>query len=229
MEKMRLINQSLSVQVARELEKRVASGEWAIGSRIPSEAHLMELFGVSRNTVREAIRFLVISGVVHVRQGDGTYVQTQTVFNASIQKRLQEEEIRNILETRSVLEPRLVEMATERGTPQEIETLETCYNELQAAYGGDFQQFVDKDTEFHVLIAEMAHNPLLADLFKAIVDQLSPFIKEGYHLFQISDVPLFLHKDLFVYIKNKDAGAARRNIERMIELEKDILHDANLL
>ena len=56
---------------------RLAEGVWPVGSRIPTEPELAELLGISRNTVREAVRVLLFAGLLEVRQGDGTYVRAR--------------------------------------------------------------------------------------------------------------------------------------------------------
>lgn len=60
--------------VARRLRKRIEAGEWPDGAPIPSEPDLTEHYGVSRTTVRSAIRELVAAGLVEVVKGKGTYV-----------------------------------------------------------------------------------------------------------------------------------------------------------
>ena len=56
------------------MERAIASGVWTVGEKIPPEPELMAHFGVSRNTLREAIQALIHGGVLQARQGDGTYI-----------------------------------------------------------------------------------------------------------------------------------------------------------
>ena len=58
-----------------QIRQRIDAGHWPLGQRLPPEPELAELLGMSRNTVREAVRVLTFSGVLEVRQGDGTYVR----------------------------------------------------------------------------------------------------------------------------------------------------------
>lgn len=98
----KIISRTLSSQVVEALETAISSGRWEIGQKIPSEQELIELYGVSRNTLREAMQYLVNAGVVDVRPGDGTYVRSRTAFDATLQKRLAKEELSTIMETRLV-------------------------------------------------------------------------------------------------------------------------------
>lgn len=65
---------ALADQVIAQLRAQITSGEWPMGSRIPTEPELVEQLGVARNTVREAVRALAHNGLLDIRQGSGTYV-----------------------------------------------------------------------------------------------------------------------------------------------------------
>ena len=65
----------LADQVIAQLRTQITSGEWPVGSRIPTEVELVEQLGVARNTVREAVRALAHNGLLDIRQGSGTYVR----------------------------------------------------------------------------------------------------------------------------------------------------------
>lgn len=70
-------NRSLPVQLAAVLRARITSGEWAPGEQLPSEQALADETGVSRPTVRAALRQLAASGLIRVRQGSGTFVTSR--------------------------------------------------------------------------------------------------------------------------------------------------------
>src|SRR5690554_7581348 len=66
---------SLVETAIESLRQNIESGEWPVGTRLPVEAELSEALGISRNTIREAVRVLVHVGMLETRQGDGTYVR----------------------------------------------------------------------------------------------------------------------------------------------------------
>lgn len=217
------LNKSLSIQVANELEKQIANGVWKVGSKIPSESELMNLFGVSRNTLREAIRFLVISGVVDTKPGNGTYIITETVFNASIKKRLEQESLSHILETRIIIEPNIVEMAANRRTEDEMIELKKHHKNLLQSYEVSWSNYVEADAKFHRHLAKMCHNPLLEDLYRAISEYLPQYIIENFSAFCDENIDLFLHKKLVIAIEKKDENIAREITECMLKMELDML------
>lgn len=68
------------------LEELIGSGEWPVGFRVPPEPELVRALGVSRNTVREAVRALVHVGMLDPRPGDGTYVRADTGPDAALER-----------------------------------------------------------------------------------------------------------------------------------------------
>ncbi|BFO20338.1 hypothetical protein SHKM778_67260 [Streptomyces sp. KM77-8] len=78
---------ALSEQVIAALRAEITSGEWPVGSRIPTEPELVEQLGVARNTVREAVRALAHNGLLDIRQGSGTYVVATSELAGVMQRR----------------------------------------------------------------------------------------------------------------------------------------------
>src|SRR5215510_1612195 len=81
--------ETLSLQVARQIENLITSGVWPVGTRIPPEKDLVSTLEVSRNTVREALRSLVHTGMLEARAGDGTYVRAPSELAAPLVRRAQ--------------------------------------------------------------------------------------------------------------------------------------------
>jgi DNA-binding GntR family transcriptional regulator len=65
------------LQIADDLRQRIQSGEWGPGAQLPSTSHLVDAYGVARNTVRSALRILSEDGLVVARQGSGVFVRTR--------------------------------------------------------------------------------------------------------------------------------------------------------
>lgn len=70
-----LMKRSLVDQALEQLRRRISDGVWGVGQRLPTEPELVAELGISRNTVREAMRVLAFSGLIEIRQGDGSYVR----------------------------------------------------------------------------------------------------------------------------------------------------------
>ncbi|MEX5623926.1 GntR family transcriptional regulator, partial [Pseudomonas syringae] len=71
-----LTKRSLVELAVERMRERIVMGDWKVGQRLPTEPELALQLGISRNTVREAMRVLAFSGLVEIRQGDGSYLRT---------------------------------------------------------------------------------------------------------------------------------------------------------
>ncbi len=221
----KMFRKTLSTQLAEMLETAIQEEEWKVGEKMPSEPELAEMYGVSRNTVREAVHYLAISGLIEVRQGDGTYVRNKTALDATLAKRLEKEEVKHIMEVRQLIEPAVSAMAAERKTPDESRRLAELHDLMLKSFQEKRQDYLERDAAFHVQIGIMSHNPLLCDLYKAIISRYPEVFKKGFLSFmENDDLEIYLHRDLLDAIIEGDAAAARELTVRMLEHEaKDFL------
>jgi len=96
--------QSLYYQVETYLRNKVLTGEWEVGNQIPTEPELMDLFHVSRATLRQAVGNLCNEGVLERRQGRGTFVKNEALFIEDYTKIWLERDARHYQETISYRE-----------------------------------------------------------------------------------------------------------------------------
>lgn len=157
-------------QVIDQLRATIASGEWPVGGRIPPETELAASLDVGRNTVREAVRALAHSGLLDVRQGDGTYVRATTELSGALRK-LCGAELREALEVRRMLEVDAARFAAVRRTDADLTELRGALAERNAAVRAqDVERVVRTDTAFHLTVVRCAHNALLAELYRGVVE-----------------------------------------------------------
>ena len=157
-------------QVIGQLRDAIAQCEWPIGQRIPTEAALAESLGVGRNTVREAVRALAHSGLLEVRQGDGTYVRATSEVSCAT-RRLCGSELREVLGVRRSLEVEAARLAATVRTEEELATITELLDQRDEAYRvEDIETFVRVDTEFHLAVVRAGHNALLTELYRGILE-----------------------------------------------------------
>lgn len=215
----RPVRSSLTQQVQDEILNMIRNNEWKIGHRIPPETEMAAIFGVSRNTIREAVKSLEFSGILESKVGAGTYVRSENLLSASVMKRLSAISFREIYEMRSILEPGLVTLAAHNRTEDEVVLLEKALISCKDASTPD--DVLKCDQEFHLQTARMAHNSVLLEMYKAILPKLYDYT---FPLFvsleeQISSgqVQLFKeHDDVFNAIKKQDASAAHNILEQYL-------------
>ncbi len=101
----------------------IHSGEWQLQQRIPSETELMAALGVSRGTLREAIKALAHSGMLEVRRGDGTYVRATSEISGAARRMYQDHTEEHILEVRLGLDTQAARLAARNATPDDVAAL----------------------------------------------------------------------------------------------------------
>ena len=150
------------------IQQLVQRGELRPGERLPPERELARELGVSRSTLREAIRALVVMNILVSRHGDGTYVSSlePALLSAPFTFALDAQPSLHgsLFEARRVLETACARLAAERIRDDEIAELER----LAATEGSDPEELIDRDVELHTAIARATHNPILLALMGSI-------------------------------------------------------------
>ncbi|MFI6940648.1 FadR/GntR family transcriptional regulator [Streptomyces sp. NPDC050418] len=199
---------ALADQVIAELRNQITSGEWPVGSRIPTEPELVEQLGVARNTVREAVRALAHNGLLDIRQGSGTYVVATSELAGVMQQRFASADPRHIAELRATLESTAAKLAAGRRTERDLKQLDALLDRRELAWeSGDRETFVGADATFHLAVVSAAHNDVLTELYADLGDVLRGWLRDdiGETLRPENHMD---HTRLVDAIRNGDAQAA---------------------
>lgn len=163
-------------QVIEQMRTAISTGEWTLGERVPAEQELVNLLGVGRNTVREAVRALAHAGLLEVRQGDGTFVRATSELSGAV-RRLCGSELREVLEVRRTLEVEGARLAATARTEAELAELTSALEARDRALdSGPWAHFVDVDAQFHLLVVRCSHNKLLAELYQGLTEVIKASI-----------------------------------------------------
>jgi GntR family transcriptional repressor for pyruvate dehydrogenase complex len=158
--------------VADEIRERIAdsirSGELQAGERLPAERELCEQFHVARTSVREAIQCLVSVGYLE-RRGNRPYV-VERLPEVDLAQDGRKRTVRELFETRRVIELQLAELACYRATAPQRERI--C--DLAASFDPDLplDEFRSLDRAFHSAIADACGNSLLNELYRKVLHSL---------------------------------------------------------
>lgn len=153
-------------KLSERLRQFMADGHFHDGDRLPPERSLAESFGVSRSSVREAIRTLAEKGLLESRHGDGTYVRVPDMepLRKAIIEAVHSEGVLfdEVTEYRRIVEPAIAELAALRRTLNQLDQLKiiTCDQQRCLLLGEDDGAL---DARFHQQLAECAGNRLLAE------------------------------------------------------------------
>lgn len=153
----------LPIATAQKVKSMIIQREMKPGDRLPTELELVDQFGVSRSTLREAMKVLSAENVVVIRQGSGTFVSHGTGIgedplglNFTNQNKL----IKNLFETRMLIEPNIAALAAQRATPEDIRNLKSLVMEMDRAQVNS-PGMAEMDVQFHTAVAECTHNDVL--------------------------------------------------------------------
>ena len=171
----RISKGSLVETAIESLRQAIEKGHWAIGERLPVEAQLSESLGVSRNTVREAVRVLVHVGMLETRQGDGTYVRATKDAGETL-RRINRAQLRDKLEVRIMLETEAAKLAAERRDAKDLERMTLALDE-RAKAGDDVESRIRHDHAFHTALVAASHNPALSELYDYFANSVAQTIE----------------------------------------------------
>lgn len=211
-------------QVAEQMEQLIEQGQWKVGEKLPPEMELMDKFGVSRNTLREAIRALVHAGLLETKQGSGTLVRSTSVLGAALKRHVKKSTMMETLEVRFALEKQAAKMAAERRTEGDLAKLRASVSETKvASEKEDIDQFITSDIEFHKAIVQASGNQLLIDLYEHMTDLLYSFVHDFLAMQPSFQLEQGLHLNLLDAIQKQDQASAAMYVENDMEVLKDYI------
>ncbi|MFD2473095.1 FadR/GntR family transcriptional regulator [Amycolatopsis silviterrae] len=155
--------------LVEEMTRKILGGEWPAGTALPSLRHFAASAGVSMLTVREAVRTLQARGWVETRQGVGTFV-LEPEPSRFVPWQLGASDVaeyRELVEAREAIESAIIALAARRRTAAQLAVLAGLVDRMGAART-DRDRFLEADAEFHVALAEAAHNRILLRSMLAI-------------------------------------------------------------
>ncbi|MGC0327605.1 GntR family transcriptional repressor for pyruvate dehydrogenase complex [Streptomyces sp. SAI-170] len=158
-------------EAIEKIKEMIVGGELRPGTRLPKEADLAERLGLSRNSLREAVKALSLIRVLDVRQGDGTYVtslEPGLLLEALgfVVDFHQDDTVLEFLEVRRILETHAAGVAARVMPDEEIARLRAVLDSLPADAGLD--ELIANDLEFHRRLAAGAGNTVLCSLLEGL-------------------------------------------------------------
>ncbi|WP_411374002.1 FadR/GntR family transcriptional regulator [Arthrobacter sp. MPF02] len=205
----------LADEVTAKLRAMVHSGEWPLNQRIPSETELIAGLGVSRGTLREAVKALAHSGMLEVRRGDGTYVRATSEISGAARRMYQDHTDQHILEVRLGLDTQAARLAARNATADDVAELRALLTTREQAWKvGDLEAWARADWGFHERVAQASNNPLLHELYASFgtvfhQDLLAQQGRPGF-----DGLPAEGHSVLLQAIEQHDEEAAVATVNR---------------
>jgi len=231
-ERVRPPQHGASDKVAAEIRAHVSRARLRPGDRIGREEDLARQFGVSRPTLREALRLLSSSHLVRASKGPGGGIFVAATpeegigrtVSASVASMLQAQSITidELLETRMLFEVPLVGLAAQRAGDADVARLRAVLGEAESA-PDDARLIGEVDERLHRLISEIAGNRLAAAFTAWVVEVLQPPLRELVAPAVVESVIVEQHRDIVRAIERGDPAAAERAMREHLVYVRDLV------
>ena len=222
---------TLSQQVRSQIEARIRSGELSPGTQVPSERALSVQFQVARTSVREAMQALVTMGLV-VRRGNRSYV-TERLPDLVVAADERKAFVRELFETRRVLELPIVELAAIRASDEDRAEIDALASEFDQELS--LTEFRRLDRMFHTRVAAAAANPLLGEVYGKVLESLfrsddfSSLLSASENEAEVREIVRLSscdHLAIAAAVADGDPVAAMTAVEsHLANVEERMLHD----
>lgn len=228
---------TLSQKIERRLEAAIREKKLPVGSRLPTERELCELFGVSRTALREALRRLSARGLIEIAKGSGMTVTglkiDDAIENLNLYYDMQFDHnlIAQIIEVRRLFEPEIASLAAKQRTQNDLSDIQDNIELFKECNPDNIQLEADLDNKFHLLIAKAAHNPIVQISMEPIYSLLPRMRNLIYaNIEGEKDITLEYHLKIFDAINKQNGAEASElmkiHLRRTMDIYKKYLSDS---
>ncbi len=217
-----IVTESASKQIEEQLRRAMQEGRLRADQQLPTEAELAERFGVSRPTIREALKRLAAQNLIRSKRGPagGNFVNCPSLHEAGMNlvtpvlllTSTGEFDAAALCEARSLIESNLLELSVQRRTDEHLAELQLALDELSRPEA-DHAAFCAAELRFHRTLVRAAGNKVIEYFSYALLEGLQPIGS------LVTDAPhdrsrlAELHRDLLMALRSQDLYAAKRAFE----------------
>lgn len=209
-----------ALTLAQDIVRDIEAGAHVVGDRLAREDEMLARYDVARATLREALRFLELQGVIHLqlgRSGGPVVARPQTgdfANNLSLILQFMEADLRGLLELREAIAPNVAAYAAQRATTGDLSALADCLKELERNEASS--QFEELNRRFHDMLGWASGNPLFGLLTSALHMLTREFsLSLGYSA-QERAVQLRFLRRVLEAVRKGDAEGARQAMARLV-------------
>ncbi len=227
--------EGVASQIANNLRDAIVEGRLKVDERLPTEEELAERFGVSRPTIREALKRLAAQNLIHTRRGPtgGSFVKKpsqdeireQLSSIASVLVSVGEFQLPEIVEARHELERICCRIAAERRSSKILEEMETELLAQQQAAITDVE-FCASDVRFHRLIVEATENQMLQFLMSAVIEVLQPVLNLVAYKFRERKLIVAQHREILDALRAREGKRAEKALDAQMSYLRERYADA---
>ncbi len=216
--------ESVPDKVAKQILDLIAKGKFQIGEPLPSERKLSEIFKVSRASIREALKYLELSGFIKTAHGKRTIIKnaTEDTIKNPLQLLLTKDErkIVELTKIRAYLEAYGAKDAAINRTEQDIKKLENIINRMEYYFTENIINF-KTDFDFHMTVATSTKNLIyihITDTVHNLISSSLKFYREVIFVSRESQEQLLIqHKEIFKFIKEQEPELAEKAMKNHLQ------------
>jgi GntR family galactonate operon transcriptional repressor len=214
------------------LGREILGGKYRPGDMLPREEELCTMLGVSRTSVREAVKVLSAKGLVEARRRVGVRVLPRDdwrlldpvvlSWHPDIGK--DKELVAGLIEARRIFEPAAAELAARRGTAADLAAIEAAFTAMRVAIPDDLPGVCEADLAFHRSVIAASHNVVLKGLIGMLEAALNASFLVTNQLMEAQSRALAAHQAVLEAIRMRDTAGARAAMNRLLDIAADDLH-----
>lgn len=212
--------------VIEQIMNLIKNNKLKPGDKLPPERELAERLSISRGSLREAFRVLESRGLVKSKPGGGRYIREirKNGHNntENIILRLEKSSILELLEAREIFEVKIVKLAAQRATTEDIELIEKALTRMNKVEASDDNE-TDSDTEFHLAIASASHNFVFVNIMKLHLDLLKDTREKTWKIPGRREEQQEEHQAIFKAIKEHDSEKAGEAMLKHLKSIREVL------
>lgn len=206
----------LYIQIADTIMEYIRDNKLEVGDKLPSERFLSEALKISRNSVREALRFLETQGIITVHTGIGSFIASDC-SDRSVSLQFTQLNYQETLEVKTALEVLLASKLIYIITDEQLDHLDSLIDSMNDAKAQE-KPFHEPDLEFHKYLYELSPNSTLKNMLSDILTILDNYWS------QIGDFPdeigsLQFHRDIVDGLRNKDLLFIQESYNEMLNYD----------
>ncbi|MDK2824805.1 MAG: GntR family transcriptional regulator, transcriptional repressor for pyruvate dehydrogenase complex [Clostridia bacterium] len=223
--------ESVYEKVVKRLKSSIVEGKLKPGDKLPAERILAQMLGISRTSLREALKLLSAEGLVDIKHGKGVFIAENEpddiIQKFSSKIFVENDTLKDFFEIRKVLETQAAIWVAERGNLEQINNLENIVtktiSELTESKKINFALLAEHDMKFHTCLAETSGNAVLLRIMQNLIDLLNEARSQALSIPKRPYMSLEEHLQIIKAIKEKNPEkAGKAMLTHLKNVEKDI-------
>ena len=221
-----IVKASISKQIAEQLRAAIVAGQFKIGQRLPTEDELAQRYGVSRPSVREALKRLAAQNLVRARRGPtgGNFVVQPSYAElaeslsgaATLLVGMDALSIEEIIEARRALQGSCMALAVSNVDQEHLNNIEITLERMQDPEISD-EAFCQADVAFHRALVDATDNGMLRFVMYTVIEALIPVTNMVVTVVQERSDIIFLHQQMFEHLKQGDTNGLKAKMDELLD------------